>query len=381
MKTNMSSIRLRVTIYTLLIFICLLLLEVGSSLILKIISKNNSEVVTSSFVFKSMNEDGSFSPKNDYVLPLQENASYKWKREEFDVDVRTNSIGLREDYEINFNQIKVAFFGDSFTFGHGVNVEDRYTNIFAKLSKKFNQSEVVSMSYKNGFQPEHYEFLIRNLTYLKPNYYVIGVYLGNDFGSDLLETNYDVENNKLELPYRLIFKEGQLRNNPERLKQPWRTLSQFSNFGSVIIKIIGRTKFRTILFSDFEGPNSPNSLELELGKTNLIDNRAMKSLKRINSLAKSREGQLIVLLIPQNFHFGNNNPHIHPSLSADLESVRSGNNLLKQVKLVCVEMEIQCIDPSSILSVDDYFVNDAHWNAKGHYKIGEHLTKSVPFKK
>lgn len=374
----MSWIKFKITAIVIVGCVCISLLELGSWSILQIFTKGNNEIVTNRFIFKPMSEDGAFVPDRDWVLPIQENASFNWIRDEFDVNVRTNSIGLREDFEVGLKEIKVAFFGDSFTFGHGVNVEDRYTNVFANNTTIFDADEIVSMSYKNGWQPEHYEYILRNTKDLNPDIYVIGLYLGNDLDSDVKETIYNVKENKLFLPYRLIQKTGQLRNNPNLLVEPFKFLSNHSYFGTIVTKLIGRTGFRRYLFKDgFDGPNSTNSVDLELGKTDLKLNRAMRSVLRIDEIARQRNGKLVVLLIAQNYYFGDGNPHLHRDLRNQLNQIRNGNNLLKQLKNFCNETSLNCVDPSPVLERLDFFQNDAHWNVSGHQKAGIFLSKEL----
>jgi hypothetical protein len=376
----MNSIKVKIAGIFTIGFLCITLLELGSWAVLQIFTKGNNDVVSDTFVFKPMNEDGIIVPEHNWALPIQENANFNWKGNygEFDVMVRTNSIGLREDFEVNLSEIKVAFFGDSFTFGHGVNVEERYTNVYAKNTTSLGEKEVVSMSYKNGFQPEHYEYTIRNNLELNPDIYVIGLYLGNDLGADVKETIYNVEENKLYLPYRLIQKKGQMKVNPITLKEPFQFLSKHTYFGTVLTKLIGRTGFRRYLFKNgFEGPNSANSIDLELGNTNLYLNRAMQSVLRINKIAKERKAKLVVLLMAQNFYFGDDNPHANKELINKLNQVRNENNLLRQLNVFCKNNSLICLDPTLVLAREDFFPVDAHWNVNGHRKVGVFLSEQL----
>lgn len=374
----MNSIKLKLAAAIIIGASAISLLEFGSWVLLKIFKNQNNEVVSDSFIFKPMNEDGTFKPGLDWVLPIQENAYFDWVREEFNVTVRTNSIGLREDFEIELKDVKVAFFGDSFTFGHGVNVENRYTNIFANYTSHFDAKEVVSMSYKNGFQPEHYEYIIRNAEDLKPDIYVVGLYLGNDLDADVKETLYDAENNNLLLPYRLIQSTGQTRVDPSTLAEPFKWLSRHSYSGTVLTKLIGRTDFRRHLFKEgFEGPNAPNTADLELGKTQLNLNRAMQSVLRIDEIARQRNGKLFVLLIAQNFYFGDENPHINIELVNQVSLVRNGDNLLKQLTKFCEDNSLNYLDPTPILNREDFYSKDAHWNSNGHKKVGIFLSEKL----
>jgi len=378
MRNAMNSIKLKIAATITIIALSAGLLEFGSWAVLKIFTTKNNEVVTDTFIFNPINEDGTFDPAHDWVFPIQENANFDWSREEFDVQIRTNSIGLREDFEVDINEVRVAFFGDSFTFGHGVNVGERYTNVFAEKSSDFKATEVVSMSYKNGFQPEHYEYLIRNTKELRPDIYVVGLYLGNDLDADVKETIYDVKSNKLHLPYRLVQSKGQTRVNPTTLAEPFKSLSRYSFTGTLLTKLIGRTDFRRFMFKDgFEGPNAANAVELEVGEADLNLNRALQSIVRLDQIAEDRSGRLVVLLIAQNFYFGDSNPHLHRDLVGKEDQIRNGNNLLKQLSDFCRDKNLNCLDPSPILDRDDFFSKDAHWNPSGHQKVGIYLSEKL----
>jgi hypothetical protein len=355
-----------------------LIIEISSWILLKIFSSNSDDIVTDSFIYESQTKNGLFKPNYDWVLPIKKNYSYQWITDEFNVLVKTNAKGLRENFEVIYSSIKILFFGDSFTFGHGVNNEERFSKVFAGMLDGYNQNQIVNFSYKNGFQPEHYEFILKNVTEIRPNKLIIGLYLGNDLFADIQETKYNFQNNKLELPYRLILEKGQFLTNPLKHARPWLYLSKYSYTGKLIIKLINRTHFRTYLYNDgFAGVNAPNPKDLELGNINLKNNRAIKSLIRINKIIKDRQGELFVLLIPQNFYFSDFNPHIHPSLRNDLPAVRSNKNLKKTILKFCVDNNINCIDPSATLTASDYFFKDGHWNANGHLKVGKLLFEKL----
>ena len=101
------------------------LLEIGSLFILKVREHQRLSAVQEEFIFKQVKSDGTITPTKEYVIPIRENIKVQWKMSEFSVEVRTNNFGLREDFNITLPEVLIAFFGDSFTFGHGVNVEER----------------------------------------------------------------------------------------------------------------------------------------------------------------------------------------------------------------------------------------------------------------
>lgn len=347
-------------------------LEVASYIVLRI--NGNLSVVQSTFVFKSVSKNGSFIPNKEYVLPIKENADFTWTERDFSVQVRTNSFGLREDFEVKLEDVEIAVFGDSFTFGHGVNVEQRYSNILnSKISK--NGNALVNFSYKNGFQPEHYEFYLRSNPELHPKTIIVGLYLGNDFGSDVLETEYDSSKNILRIPYRRIFSEGQIANNPSAFRFPLNFLADNSFFSELFLKVVGKTKFRTNLFkTGFEGPNSLNSIDLDEARVDLFENAAAKSLLRLDKYANSIGSNLLVLIIPQNYFFGASNPHLSPILQRNIPKLIAGRNLLNSFKDFCALAKLECLDPSNSLGETSYFKHDGHWNSTGHRQIAEFIS-------
>lgn len=361
----------------LFLVITTILLELTSLLILRL-KQTDLSAVQKEFVFKQTDSSGNFTPSNDYVFPIRENAKFLWVTDEFSVEVRTNGFGLREDFDIPLSEMDTIFFGDSFTFGHGVEGHERYSFVYGSHLPSDKRDKVVSLSYKNGFQPEHYEFYFRNNENLRPKKVFVGLYLGNDLDSDLVETNYDHLTNQLTLPYRRLFSEGQVGNSPSAFRFPLNKLADSSNFIELFLKVIGKTPFRSYLFKNgFKGPNSKNSKNLEAGEINLVGNRALQSLNRLRSIVDSRGGKLIVVLIPQNYFFGNENPYINSELKSELDSLRKGKNILSETISACKVLMLECFDTRPYLDIESYFKSDAHWNSVGHSRVGVALFKYI----
>lgn len=317
------------------------------------------------------------------ILKIKPNYKKQWKGKEFNVAIRTNSRGYREDFEFEDNDIDIAFMGDSFTFGHGVDVANRYTNVVAE---KYPQMTVVSLSYNNGFQPEHYEYFLDNHPDLKPRLLFVGLYLGNDFDSDITETVIDRDNYgkiiKLQLPYRDVYL-GTLTN---KVKYKYGWLSNFikaTNLGKVIMKRINSSpRLRCKLIKDQTViPNTPNRLSTELGDLDQHNLRAIRSLKEIARKIEMRNGELHILLIPQNFLVGcTESPHIAYDNRDRIDEIRAKNGLMKAVINLCESEGLKCHDLSKILTSNDYYKKDSHWNEQGHGKVGAYISKIVESK-
>lgn len=89
-------------------------------------------------------------------LVYEPNQRLRWKRIEWDIDVQTNSKGLR-DHEYTDRAPKSAVaLGDSFTEGYGVQLEESWGRRLAAEFEKAGKPWRVYLSGVQGLQPVHY---------------------------------------------------------------------------------------------------------------------------------------------------------------------------------------------------------------------------------
>lgn len=301
---------------------------------------------------------------------VKPNLRLRWRTDEFDVTVRTNSAGYREDFEFSLSDVEIAFMGDSFALGHGVEAEQRYTALFAgKMKARIDPKRVVSLSRKNGFQPEHYEYFLKKHPELRPRHIVIGLYLGNDLEPDVKETRFDRQSLTLELPYRSVEGGAIVSTAPYRLPL-FRQLVSISGTVRLAAILVNRSRWREYLFeADAVVPNALNSPALEWGALNAYSARSFASLVNIRDMARQWGGRVVVLLIPQNFHAGPvKSPHLDPALWPKIPEIVARGGLRAAVAERCKVLALDCLDAGSAMSPDDFFAADAHWNASGHAK-------------
>ncbi|WP_298420754.1 hypothetical protein [uncultured Kordia sp.] len=367
--------------YLIIFVITLIFLEIGSYIVLRVTSSSSSKnaQTTSAYVnipltiYKQQNEEGIIEPLKKVVVPVKENYESRWANREFNISVKTNDRGMRDVETLENHEVDIAFFGDSFTFGHGVEVEDRYSDVLADSLPNF---KVANYGYFSGFQPEHYEYFIRNNKDLKAKHVIVGMYIGNDLASDIQETNYDRETNSLEIPMRMISEEGSIYNAPKLYVFPVNKLIKYSYFTKLVVKMINRSHYRAVLFENLL-PNVPNSVALETGQESLENNRGIIALQELDTIIAERGGKLTVLLIPQNYFFSRKNPHIHPELKEKITEVIEGDNVYKTIQKELTKRNIDFFDPMPVLSESSYFDQDAHWNKKGHHEAGQALANHI----
>jgi len=299
----------------------------------------------------------------------------RWRTAEFDVTVRTNSEGYREDFEFSLPDVEIAFMGDSFALGHGVEAEQRYTALLAGMMKdRVDPRRVVSLSRNNGFQPEHYEYFLRKHPELRPRTIVIGLYLGNDLEPDVRETRFDRQSLTLELPYRSVEGGAIVSTAPYRIPL-LRQLVSVSGSARLIAILVNSSRWRKYLYeADAVVPNALNSPALEWGELNAFSARSFASLVNIADLARQWGGRVLLLLIPQNFYAGPvKSPHLDPALWPKIPEIVAKGGLRRAVVERCKALALDCLDAGSVMSPDDFFAADAHWNASGHVKAAQLL--------
>ena len=343
------------------------ILEVAASVILR------KRVENSLSIFNGIAQSG------QNVLEIKPYCDLRWKEAEFSVSIRTNSRGYREDFEFEDGRVDVAFMGDSFTFGHGVDVLTRYSNVAARQHPNLT---IVSLAYNNGFQPEHYEYFLDRHPELRPKVLFVGLYLGNDLDDDVIETLIERDKYgkiaKLELPYKDVY-QGVLINRSNYRYEWFSKLVEVASLGKVVAARINSShRLRRIFVRERKLTNEGNKLSTGFGNLDQINLRAIRSLMNIAEMSEMRGGVLHVLLIPQNFLVGYvQNPHVAPDNRYRLDEIRAKYVLMKAVLKLCQNNGLKCHDLSRILTTDDYFESDGHWNEQGHEKVGRYSSEII----
>ena len=125
----------------------------------------------------------SFSPwiRDDNLgFRLAPGISVRMRGPEYDVEIRTNSLGMRDDEPAEKKSPRVLLLGDSFAMGYGV----ERGQLFADLLEKDLAVDVVNAGtggYEIIQQPRVLEALVPRL---KPDAVLYALYLGNDLAQN-----------------------------------------------------------------------------------------------------------------------------------------------------------------------------------------------------
>lgn len=293
------------------------------------------------------------------ILNIIPNISRKFVTKEYSTTIITNEIGARLP---NGNiESEILIMGDSFTFGHGVNGPEIFSNV---LSKKCIQP--YNASYQNGFSPEHYEYFFRKNKFLRPKIVLVNLFIYNDLYSDLIET--EVNNDYIKILGRNVSSKGNLSRPYNKDSYLTKTIFWFANrssIGNVLLKLINK---KTTLLGDFPMPNRkiPNDLALN-GKINTqFKLRTLKALQKLHfeMLKRNKESQLIVSFIPDS--------------ETDLSWERMTRTSTKISRDFAKDLNnIQIINSINYLNKEGFYPIDRHFNAIGHKQYGDMLVKKI----
>lgn len=154
-------------------FISFLVIFVILEIILRIFG-NQNQFTTSSYP-KEMTDKSSFTKMNP-------NFEGRFKISEFDAAIKINALGIRDrNLDPKDKRKKVLFIGDSFTFGHGVELDSSYVRIAENdLQNKYDSIVTINAGVP-GTGPADYAIVFDSLNKIyQPDLVLLNLFVGND---------------------------------------------------------------------------------------------------------------------------------------------------------------------------------------------------------
>jgi hypothetical protein len=350
--------------------LCLSALEIGSYLILKY-----------SVEYHDFNVDRSrrylhIFTNNSDILPygIKRNYDQEFITREIQTSVHINNVGLREDTDYFDEQIDIAFVGDSFTFGQGVNSGERYSDV---LKTYFPDKTILSLSYRNGYATPHYYLFLKNNPNFIPRILIVGLFPKNDLGDDIVETDLRYDQNgeliSAKSSVRMASEEGYIidkrrgRNVEEKKAKFMRNLLSYTHFGKVILVLYGRVKGNIIDV----GKKSSELKPIHKGELDETSLTALRFVKELQSKLREYGTRTIVFIIPENFLMGK-----YPKMALYNEDLcaelREHQYMQASLREWFDTNGIEYIDPTERFQQLEsegtklYYKYDGHWNREGH---------------
>ena len=144
---------------------------------------------------------------NDPVLQYRLRPNFRGaiSNAEYSIDIRTNSIGLREDHEYGAKPagiFRILALGDSFTMGVGVRLEDGFVKRAESiLNSGYTRTdyEVINAGVPGYDTSQELAYLQTDGLSLEPDLVLLNYYVGNDIVDNLPRAHQIVINGYLRV--------------------------------------------------------------------------------------------------------------------------------------------------------------------------------------
>jgi hypothetical protein len=329
-------------------------------------------------VFQSIYPD---SPKQIYAF--KPNYNERHKTIDFDVTVETDERGFRLPAPNKIDDIDVLVMGDSFTFGWGLEGEERYGYLFGQQSGL----KTLVASYNNGITtPHYYKYFLLNENF-KPSHIIVGLFLGNDIYLDINETDIFNDPFDIALPYRWVDRHGRLRSKGVLKYEFLEYLNVKSFFFKKLLNyILLRKQAAFFLIKDHVRWSSINTKELDMGNPTPQSELALDYLVRLEKECKARnsECKLHTLIIPQRQFVRAVRPDEPEHFKAMKERIKNGKpTSLTYILDGCEKRKLNCLNPlADLLKAEGegtpmYFEYDGHWSPAGNAEAADFLCRNI----
>ena len=291
-----------------------------------------------------------------------------------EMDIKTNSIGLRERplEELRLSQVRILAIGDSFTFGAGINREQTWPAQLERALDKRLRSSSSSSSIKviNAGIFGYNLAQIRDLTEellpeFSPQVVILGVFSG---GFDRLKDPYSIFGNivirQSEIQQTHMVEGGLVysrMNNPSIIAfDHW--LEMHSYFGAQLFHGLHAVYERARVLSNAVDRRDSPATQHQTSERRFL-REGLEEIRRMHTATNERGITLIVMLIAS-FDTANR-------VSEDEERI---NDIVKEW---CLAERIVTFDPTRALSRSQSSLRlnlkDHHWTASANSIVGEEL--------
>ena len=305
-----------------------------------------------------------FSSDKEIGYKLKENQNTKFIRDEFSTTFQTNSEGFRDSEFKQNKDIKYIFFlGDSLTMGYGVEVGERFSDIFEKkLKENIKGYECLNFGIMGYANVNEYAVLKKYVNKFKPKYVFLQFHEGDLFenyyypflnveGSVLVESRESEEGSVFSFARRMLYKSNLIKYI-------------FYKYKGIFLYYFASEKIRkeAMFFS----------------KTRIVENQYIKDLfkntfsvlEKISTFSKQNDIKLILFTIPSHRSFN--------TIKGKVEYGQKENYIEEKIEIFSKAESVKFISLHGILKEKSeennvIFPIDKHLNSFGHKVVGSYL--------
>jgi hypothetical protein len=323
----------------------------------------------------------SFTPRSGKMVPkarpkmltprtviFEPNYTGKLVSREFDVSIKTNSLGFRER-EFEFVEVSsqhpYVFIGDSYFFGWGVNSDVRISERFlARLGAQGINASVVNLSFPGWGTYNYIDVLKAYATRLRPRLVILGFFVGNDFLDDLRVLNSHEETSA----------DDQSVSSFYRAKIFIREICESSPILNLLRSVLWRSSLFRNIFNRAEIIQDRIYL-YERNSSPLQDRLYHSTFTAFDELTKfSRANNIpiLVVIIPDHIQV------LTPGLFSHYDFNKPQRMLIEHLNKIQIPY-IDLLNP--FLSIDKpqnlFFSEDKHWDEQGHDFVAKILLEHI----
>ncbi len=248
--------------------------------------------------------------------------------------VKTNKDGFRRDSDWDLNKKRILILGDSFAFGEGVDVEDRFDAVIKNQGYSVLNTGVMGYGTDQQFLKAK-PYLIK----LNKDDIVIVLTYYNDF--------YDITRKHHSGRAKPWFT---LKNRALQLHKTQITLKEILRDKSYIYAKLGSLIAKHNDTSNYDITHASKVYQT------IIKNESQKLTERGIQIILAYHGIPVI------------------------EDTEHRNLILQTLNTLCESTEVECLNIDKHFNVDNdsnYFLADGHWNEKGHEVVGALLAEKL----
>jgi hypothetical protein len=302
------------------------------------------------------------------------NSEYRMDSLEFETVIRTNSLNMR-DADIHprrDGEYRMLFLGDSFTFGLGVDAEERWPDLLAsELTKGGEPIYPINAGGRGKYSREQLEFLLEHAALFDPDFILVQVFTGNDFVDALrrlrqsdpragVDEPVNQERDDRFRPIRYLLRDRPLYT----LELVWHALLQFDAVHELLFKLNLRYSARAILLRDY-----PELEEQQVAEV-------LAGLDETHAWAERHGAGMAVMVVPDKTQIWQ-----RELLDPERYDYAKPDRIVREF---CAERGIPTIDFLEIydaLPLEQrkafYYPRDLHWNAEGHRHAADEAARML----